>query len=56
MADELRPVSLKREGDGLKIEWSDGTTTTVKGASCVPTARVPRAWTSAPSPRTRSAS
>ena len=29
MADELRPVSLKREGDGLKIEWSDGPATTV---------------------------
>jgi DUF971 family protein len=29
MADELRPVSLKREGDGLKIQWSDGATTTV---------------------------
>ena len=29
MADEVRPVSLKREGDGLKIEWSDGVTTTV---------------------------
>jgi DUF971 family protein len=29
MADELRPVSLKREGDGLKIEWSDGTATFV---------------------------
>ena len=29
MADEVRPVSLKREGDGLKIEWSDGATTTV---------------------------
>ncbi|MBP3954198.1 DUF971 domain-containing protein [Gemmata sp. G18] len=28
MADELRPLSLKREGDGLKIEWSDGATTT----------------------------
>jgi DUF971 family protein len=27
MAGELRPVSLKREGDGLKIEWSDGATT-----------------------------
>ncbi|AMV25388.1 hypothetical protein VT84_13385 [Gemmata sp. SH-PL17] len=27
MADELRPLSLKREGDGLKIEWSDGVTT-----------------------------
>ena len=23
----MRPVSLKREGDGLKIEWSDGATT-----------------------------
>ncbi len=29
MADELRPRALKREGDGLKIEWSDGTTTVV---------------------------
>jgi DUF971 family protein len=29
MPDELRPVSLKREGDGLKIEWSDGVVTTV---------------------------
>lgn len=27
MAGELRPVSLKREGDGLQIEWSDGVTT-----------------------------
>jgi DUF971 family protein len=27
MAGELRPLSLKREGDGLKIEWSDGVTT-----------------------------
>jgi DUF971 family protein len=27
MADEPRPVSLKREGDGLKIEWSDGSAT-----------------------------
>ena len=27
MAGELRPVSLKRDGDGLKIEWSDGVTT-----------------------------
>jgi DUF971 family protein len=27
MPDELRPVSLKREGDGLLIEWSDGVTT-----------------------------
>ena len=30
MPDELRPVSLKREGDGLKIEWSDGVTTFVE--------------------------
>jgi DUF971 family protein len=29
MADELRPLSLKREGEGLKIVWSDGVTTTV---------------------------
>ncbi len=29
MAAELRPVSLKREGDGLKIEWSDGTVASV---------------------------
>jgi DUF971 family protein len=29
MTDELRPRSLKREGDGLKIEWNDGVTTTV---------------------------
>ena len=27
MPDELRPVSLKREGEGLKIEWSDGVLT-----------------------------
>lgn len=27
MPDELRPISLKRDGDGLKIEWSDGATT-----------------------------
>jgi DUF971 family protein len=27
MPDELRPLSLKREGDGLKIEWSDGVAT-----------------------------
>jgi len=27
MADELRPVSLKREGEGLSISWSDGFTT-----------------------------
>ncbi len=24
MSDALRPVSLKREGEGLKIVWSDG--------------------------------
>ena len=29
MANELRPLSLKREGDGLKIEWTDGLTTVV---------------------------
>lgn len=29
MANELRPVSLKREGDGLSIEWNDGVTTVV---------------------------
>ncbi len=29
MADELLPLSLKREGDGLKIEWNDGSVTTV---------------------------
>ena len=29
MANVLRPVSLKREGDGLKIEWTDGVTTVV---------------------------
>jgi DUF971 family protein len=29
MVDELRPLSLKREGEGLKIVWSDGVTTTV---------------------------
>ena len=27
MASEVRPVALKREGDGLKIEWSDGAVT-----------------------------
>ncbi|MDB5310963.1 MAG: hypothetical protein JWO38_5165 [Gemmataceae bacterium] len=27
MANDVRPTSLKREGDGLKIEWSDGVTT-----------------------------
>ena len=29
MADELKPLSLKREGDGLRIEWSDGVATAV---------------------------
>jgi DUF971 family protein len=29
MPDELRPVSLKREGEGLKIAWSDGVATFV---------------------------
>lgn len=28
MAGELQPVSLKRVGDGLQIQWSDGVTTT----------------------------
>jgi DUF971 family protein len=27
MPENLNPVSLKREGDGLKIEWSDGVVT-----------------------------
>ncbi|MFO0804994.1 MAG: DUF971 domain-containing protein [Gemmataceae bacterium] len=27
MADEVKPLSLKREGDGLRIEWSDGAST-----------------------------
>ncbi len=27
MAAELRPVSLKKEGDGLMIEWNDGAST-----------------------------
>ncbi len=27
MPAELKPLSLKREGDGLKIEWSDGVRT-----------------------------
>jgi DUF971 family protein len=27
MANDVRPVSLKREGDGLKIDWSDGAAT-----------------------------
>lgn len=29
MANDVRPLSLKREGDGLKIEWSDGAATFV---------------------------
>ena len=29
MANDVKPLSLKREGDGLKIDWSDGTTTLV---------------------------
>src|SRR5215216_3989636 len=29
MANELHPLSLRREGDGLRIEWSDGVVTTV---------------------------
>jgi len=29
MSDALRPVSLKREGEGLKIAWSDGVATFV---------------------------
>jgi DUF971 family protein len=29
MADELRPLALKRDGDGLMIDWSDGTSTFV---------------------------
>jgi DUF971 family protein len=29
MAGEHCPLSLKREGDGLKIEWSDGSATFV---------------------------
>ena len=24
MASDVKPLSLKREGDGLKIDWSDG--------------------------------
>lgn len=27
MPTELRPIAMKREGDGLKIDWSDGTAT-----------------------------
>ncbi len=36
MADEPRPLSLKREGDGLKIEWSDGTVTHVRSRPARP--------------------
>jgi DUF971 family protein len=28
-AGELRPTTLKRDGDGLRIEWSDGVSTFV---------------------------
>jgi DUF971 family protein len=27
MSNELRPISLKREGEGLKIVWNDGVAT-----------------------------
>lgn len=27
MANEVRPASLKREGDGLRIDWADGVST-----------------------------
>ena len=27
---ELKPLSLRREGDGLDVDWSDGTKTRVK--------------------------
>ncbi len=27
MAGELRPLSVRRDGDGLRIEWNDGATT-----------------------------
>jgi DUF971 family protein len=27
MSDELRPLTLRREGEGLKITWSDGVAT-----------------------------
>jgi DUF971 family protein len=27
MADDVKPVAMKREGDGLKIDWSDGAIT-----------------------------
>jgi DUF971 family protein len=29
MADKLQPLSLKREGDVLRIDWNDGVTTRV---------------------------
>ena len=29
MAEDPKPLSLKREGDGLKIDWSDGVSTAV---------------------------
>ena len=27
MADEAHPLRLRRDGDGLRIDWSDGTST-----------------------------
>ena len=27
MADAVKPLSLRREGDGLRIDWADGLTT-----------------------------
>lgn len=29
MADDVTPLAMKREGDGLKIDWSDGASTHV---------------------------
>lgn len=29
MPNDVKPLSMKREGDGLMIEWSDGTTARV---------------------------
>lgn len=28
-SDEVRPISLRREGDGLRIDWADRTSTSV---------------------------
>jgi DUF971 family protein len=33
MVGELRPVAIDRAGDGLRIAWSDGATTTVSFAT-----------------------